>query len=520
MTNFNFKPVFTKKEKGVVIFYSIVLIIIIAAPSLYGFFTTPKGKIFTWTNSKYFLDYNAYQAWINQYSRGKILAEILYTTEPHPALFFHPIFFLIGQINRFSNINPEIIFFIFTLLANFFLLITLYYFISHFFENFNSRFISLVFISLGSGLGWLFDKNSVDLWLSEAIFFNILLWPLIMSLGLALLLWSLLFFIKSLEEKEMKKAILSGIFIFLLVLIHPYDLVIFYALAFSYLIFFTKFWQNLDKVFITFLFPLPIVIYDFLVNYSHFVWYQHSLMPMFSPAIIYYFCGLFPFLIFSLFSLKFIRQERKFQILFLWSIVQFFLLYLPVNFQWKLSLGISVFLGILASFTLNKFYQFINKKFSKISPGIVFFLAILFFTSFTNLLIYKINFLFLQNKDYPSYLSQEIKDGFDWLEKNTTPEEAVFSSYEIGSFIPRYSGNKVFLGHWAQTTFVQEKEKLVKKFFSGKIDEQQMKILFKIHRIKYIFYSDFEKKLGSSDLTKFGQEVFKNNSVSIFKINL
>lgn len=521
MINFNLKPILTRKEKRAVIFSSFILISIVASLSLYGFFTTPKGKIFTWTNSKYFLDYNAYYAWINQYGQErKILAEILYTTEPHPALFFHLVFFLIGQISYFLKISPEIIFFIFSLLANFFLLFTLYYFISHFFNDFTSRFISFIFISLSSGLGWLFGRGSVDLWLAEISIFNILLWPLMMSLGLAPLLQSLLFFVKSFEEKGVKKAFLSGFFAFLLALIHPYDIVIFYSLALSYLIFFTKFWQHLKKVFIVFLFPLPIIIYDFLINYSHFVWYQHSLAKMPSPPLGYYFLGLFYFLIFSLFSLKSIFQERKIQILFLWCIVQFLLLYLPVNFQWKLSLGLSVFLGTLASFSLNKFYQSLNKKFPQILPGIFFITILIFFASFTNILIYKINLFTIQKKEYPSYLSEEIKEGFDWLKQNTSPQEAVLSSFEIGNFIPRYSGNKVFLGHWAQTIFVKEKERLVKKFFSGEINEEQIKNLFKTHKIKYIFYSDFEKKFGSLDLNKFGQEVFKNNSVSIFKINL
>ena len=520
MLNFNLKPVLTKKEKVVILFCSFLIILLIAFPYFYGALTTPKEKIFTWATFRQSLDYNAYHSWAIQYSQGKIMAKILYTTENHPALFFHPVFFLAGQINRFLKIPLEIIFIIFSLLANFFLLLTLYYFISHFLDSFFSRFISFIFISLGSGLGWLVGQSSADLSLFEITLFNILSWPFIMSLGLTLLLWSLLFFIKSFEEEKFKKTIFAGFFAFLLAAIHPYEIVIFYALASVYLFFFTKFWLKMKKFFIVFLFPLPMVVYQFWVNHSHFVWHEHSLTPMISPPLSAYLLGLFPFILFALFSLKNILEEKRMQILFLWSLTYFFLFYLPLTFQWKLSLGISIPLGILAGLGLDNLYQSLNKKLPKISPGLPFCLAILFFSSLTNVVIFDLNLRTFQKKDYPYYLSQEIKEGFDWLKNNTFEDEAVFSSYEMGNFIPRYSGNKVFIGHWAQTISLQEKKQLVENFFAGKIDSEKMKKFFKDHQLKYIFYSDFEKKIGSVELEKFGQIVFKNSQVNILKIDL
>lgn len=515
----NLKPNFSQKEKRIVILYSIFLILLVVLLPFYGVLTTPKGKFFTWAPFRQSLDYNAYQTWVTQFSQGKFLAEILYTTERHPALFFHPLFFLAGQINLFLKIPLEIIFIIFSLLANFFLLITLYYFVSHFLKSFSSRLISFIFISLGSGLGWLSGPTSADLFLFEITFLRILCWPFIMSLGLAFLLWSLLFFIKSFKEKGQKKAFLAGFSAFLLVLIHPYDIVIFYTLAFSYLIFFTKFWSHLIKILIVFLFPLPVIVYYFLVKYSHFVWYQHSLAPMFSPPLLSYFLGLFNFILLALFSLKRV-YKKELQILFLWSIVYFLLLYLPVTFQWKLSLGIFIPLGILAGSSLDNFYRFLNKKFPQISPGLLFLLIVLVFSSLTNISVFEANIRTFRKGEYPYYLDREIKDGFEWLKENTLPEEVIFSSFEIGSFIPRYSSRKVFIGHWAQTIFAKEKNELVKNFFISKINEEEVKSIFKTHQIKYIFYSDFEKKIGQIDLSKFGQEVFKNNKVSIFKINL
>lgn len=512
----------TKKEKQIIFLYSLFLALIIISPYLYGVIITPQNKVFTWTIGGQYLDYNAYHAWVNQYAKGKIFAEILYTTESHPSLFFHPIFFLAGQINRFLKISPEIIFVIFGFLANLFLLLTLYYFISYFLKDFSSRLISFLFISLSSGLGWLVGKSSADLFLSEITFLNILHWPFIMSLGLGLLLWSLLFFIKSFEEKGLKGTISAGCLLFFLALIHPYDLVIFYTLAISYLLFFTKFWQNLLKIFTVFLFPLPIIVYYFLVKYSHFVWYWQSLTLMPSPPIISYLLGLAPFILFSFFSLKEILKKRRLQIIFIWVIVYFLLLYLPISFQWKLSLGISIPLGILAGMGLDNLRRYLDRKFSQIYPGLslCFLVIVILFASLTNIFYLKNEIKIFQEKDFPSYLPKEIIESFNWLKENNFEDGAVFSSFEIGNFIPRYTGQKVFLGHWAQTIFAQEKKELVEKFFAGKINEEEIRQIFKNHQIKYIFYSDFEKKLGSPDLNKFGQEVFKNDKVSIFEVNL
>lgn len=518
MTNLN-HPQFIKKEKIFVFILIVILNLIVILPLIYGWLTTPPGKIFTWITTTNPSDQNAYYAWVNQASQGKVLMEILYTSEKHPALFFHPIFFLIGQIVNFFKLSPEFVFTIFSIIANFLLLVAIYYFISHFISSSRIRKISFALIALGGGLGWLPHFISADSYLLEINILNVMRYPFIMSFGLMFILLALLCFIKSLEENGIKNQILTGILIFLLALIHPYDLIIFYGLAISYLIFFTKFWRKILKIIITFLFPLPIIIYNFLVINSSLVWQQQSHATISLPDILGYFLGLFFFLILLPFSFGEIKRDKKIRIIFVWAVVYFLLIYLPINFQWKFGLGISVPLGILAGIGLNSLAQFLNKKFRSNFFTFIFIFLAIFISSSYNFLIFYGEIFGLQTRLEPFYLSKETVASFNWLKNNVKENEIILSSYETGTFIPRYSGKKVFLGHWAQTIFAEQKSHLVSNFYSQKLTSEKIKKFLKNNNIKYIFYSDFEKRFGLINLENIGKKVFKNSEVKIYKTN-
>lgn len=520
MDNLNLKPFISKKEKIFLVVLGIFLALTAALPDLYGFLNTPPDKVFTWATSRYPFDYNTYHVWVNQASQGKIMMEILYTSEPHPALFFHPVFYLIGQVNYFLKIPAELIFLILSFFANFFLLIVIYYFISHFISRVSQRIVSLVLISFSSGLSWLLGETSADGFLMELSLLNIMRWPLITSLGLILIILALISFIKSLEEQGFKKEILTGFLIFLLALIHPYDLVVFYGLALSYLIFFTKFWQKIFQTVIIFLFPLPVIVYNFLLNNSSLVWRQHSLAPMSSPHFFSYFLGLFPLFILLPFAWREIKKQKSLKIIFLWVITYFILVYLPLTFQWKLSLGIFVPLGILAGIGLSNIASFLNKRFNKNYLGYIFIFFVVLFSSINNFFVLVKTIEMLKTSVHPFYLSKEEMAAFTWLKNNLQTNDVVFSSYETGNFIPRYTGKRVFFGHWAQTIFVAKKSEIVKIFFSDKISDNERKEILKNNRINYVFYGEVEKKMGLINPAEIGQEVFKNSKVSIIKINL
>lgn len=241
---------------------------------------------------------------------------------------------------------------------------------------------------------------------------------------------------------------------------------------------------------------------------------------MLSPNFFKYFLGLFPFFIFLPFSFKEIVRKKKLQLLFIWLITYFVLVYLPLSFQRRLVMGIFVPLGILAGTGLSNLTHFFKKYSFHKCLVCSFVIFSVLFLSFRIFFILDLSIYRLKEKSFPLYLSEDFVASFDWLKNNVQSDEVIFSSYWTGNFIPRYSGKKVFLGHWAQTIFAQEKIEIVKDFFSDKLSEEEINKLFKNHNIQYIFYSQLEEEIGKIDLDRFGNKVFENNEVKIIKIAL
>jgi uncharacterized membrane protein len=117
------------------------------------------------------------------------------------------------------------------------------------------------------------------------------------------------------------------------------------------------------------------------------------------------------------------------------------------------------------------------------------------------------------------YLSQDEIDALEWLKKNTD-EGAVLSSYSIGNYIPRFANNRVFIGHWAQTINYRQKRQELEQFFEG--DDEFRRELLEKYNIKYVYFGENERALGSFDpeTTNYLRLIYKNKSVKIFEVRL
>ena len=133
--------------------------------------------------------------------------------------------------------------------------------------------------------------------------------------------------------------------------------------------------------------------------------------------------------------------------------------------------------------------------------------------------LYKINAEVTPNvkiDDYtiPYFLDKSELEAMQWLEANTNRKDVVLSSYGVGNYIPRISGNKVFLGHWAQTIDFQDKKALAVKFYSTNGDDFR-KGLIEEYSINYVYYGIEERKMGSIIFNN-SKIIFENEEVTIF----
>ena len=118
------------------------------------------------------------------------------------------------------------------------------------------------------------------------------------------------------------------------------------------------------------------------------------------------------------------------------------------------------------------------------------------------------------------YLSDNEVEALNWL-KDNTKKETVLSNRHIGNYIPRMSGNKVFIGHWAQTIKFEQKIEIVNNFFNQ--DNEYRKSILKEYNIKYLYYGKDEKSLGnfnpdSAESKDYLKKVFENNEVKVYEV--
>jgi len=118
------------------------------------------------------------------------------------------------------------------------------------------------------------------------------------------------------------------------------------------------------------------------------------------------------------------------------------------------------------------------------------------------------------------YSTAEIS-AVDWLRSNSTHNDTVMASYQIGGFIPASIGHKVFMGHWAETIDLENKEAETARFYST-ADDGERQALLRRYEIAYVFYGPRERSMGNlePDQKDYLSPVFSYGDVSVYKVTL
>lgn len=526
-----------KKEYLFVIIWAVILVAVILSPHIYGYLSAPDGKQFMNTAYPGYQDANSYFTWMKQAEDGHLLFKLKYTSEPNSRVFFHPVFLIMGMLVRYFHLSETAVWYGVQILANLLFIFSIYFFISYFTEDKFRRKLALAIITLSAGFGWFFYQNydsvsflnlPVDISMPESTVFYSLSWPFIFSLATSLILWIFLFFLEAIKQKRMAFACFAGLATLVLGFIHPYDLFTVYFVLGIYLLIVYR--LRYFKYFLIFvIISLPSSLYQAFVLIHEPIFKASAEFNMFSPHLSAYVLGFGLILLLAIpevfCMLK--TRDKKYTFCLIWILVSFCLLYIPLNIQRRLVMGMFIPIGLLASASIILIYTKLYER--RISPFLrtllfVYFLTVFFLVvSSSNIMILSGYFYKLQRKDFPLYLQTEISEALDWLKNNTESEDVVLSSWEMGNFIPRVSGNTVFIGHGAQTINVQEKQRQVKTFFNSGLVFMEAVEFLKKNNIKYIFVSPHELENNPNlpdylaDKNYFNL-IFQNFLVSIYKV--
>lgn len=97
-----------------------------------------------------------------------------------------------------------------------------------------------------------------------------------------------------------------------------------------------------------------------------------------------------------------------------------------------------------------------------------------------------------------SYVMYPLKDlvmTMIWIQDHTSRDTVILAETTAGNYIPVYSGNTVYVGH-AGTVATEQKEAIVKNFFSGNMEIGSAKEFLETNNLHYIFFGPQEVEDG------------------------
>ena len=515
-------------------------------PYYFGLFITPEGmKFMGWIHNPD--EHNVYLSWMRQAREGQLFFFDRFTTEPQAARFFNLFFLVLGFASRVTHLPLVVIYHLARLLFGFLLLAAIYALAARFTSNLITRRLAFWLTAFGSGLGWLWwllnfpgGRRPVDfgpgLVMPEAITFLSLLLNPLFCFSVWLLITGLLLLLISFQLRSVKWAIWSGVVFLILGNVHSYDMFTAYGVVLVYLVVLGLTERRFPKAEIGLaalagLLSLPSVAYQYLVFRTNPVFQEKALTLTLSPPLLDYFLSFgIPLLLAILGVVAIIRYRRKEQLFpVVWCIISFALVYLPVSFQRKLAEGLQVPICLLAALWVG---DYLGGRLNRRGIAWAGLAAILlavpsngFFLAEAHQALITNNAAKAQFLMPPFYLYQEQLEGIHWLEEDSHPDQAVLCTPLIGSYIPGLSGNRVYVGHWAETLHYGQKLQIMHQFFrsetshTGRMAELSRKALIKSEGLDYLFYGPYEQELGDfrPDQSPLMESVFRNRLVTIYR---
>lgn len=192
-------------------------------------------------------------------------------------------------------------------------------------------------------------------------------------------------------------------------------------------------------------------------------------------------------------------REAKTRLPVLWALATLVLIYMPVSFARKMIEGLHLPLCFLAAVGLVWLAGRLRPNLQRVvalATVLVLSLSSLQFVAWSldnarDNNVSRANVLMP-----PLYLSQGDASAMQFL-KGQPRGKVVLSLPFIGNYIPRESGQTVFIGHWAETLHFEQKLGQARGFYEGRMNATQARQWLQENRIGYVVIGSYETLLGA-----------------------
>ncbi|MGQ0603726.1 MAG: hypothetical protein ACT4QE_18760 [Anaerolineales bacterium] len=508
---------------------SVVILLIVNTPYVLAY-TTAAPETFTGIlfNTQ---DGHSYLAKMREGWRGEWLFTLPYTAEPGEGVLLFTYYLFLGHVARWLGLSLDVTYHLARVLGSAAFLWAAYRILAHFFDTPFSRLGAWLFFFSGSGLGWLFVRAGLftaDLWVAESIPFLTLFsnahFPL--AWALLLLILELTFFKHLTGLKDLSGVILA---VTALAIVQPMTLLPLNAVLAGNTVW--GFWSGrrwewraLLPVLMVATFSAPWVLYAVWVTNTHPVlseWNRQNVTasPPWWEALIW---GGAPLAmavlgagrtvgatVGAIVGATLVVAQGQGQALPLrWLVIGVVLMYLPLDLQRRMSLGVWMPLCILAVKGLCDVV--LPRLALRWRPLVI--TALVLPALFSNLLVYAASTAGVLTRKPELYLSADEAAAMDWVAAQPS-RPLVVASPEIALILPGRTDARVIYGHPYETVYAELQRRVVLDFFAGRVAAADFT---ERYPVDFVFYDPREKALNP-ELTLPGWRVaFEQGDVVVY----
>ncbi|MCX6356711.1 MAG: hypothetical protein NT045_02360 [Candidatus Aureabacteria bacterium] len=522
---------------------ALAVVAIVFVPYIWGYLHVPQGMIFMgFADHPY--DQNVYLSYIQQASEGKFFIRRDHTLEPQRPLFFNPFTWIMGQAVRVSRVTLLQIYYITIAFYAFLLFYVIYWFISLFIPDPRQRIFAFALCAFSSGLCWLIPSRQweilfqnynivpIDYWIAETITFETIFSVPQKAATALLMLLTFGFFLKAIREKHRLHSVYGGLSLFALSLVHPVDVAtVAIVLAAYVVVMLIEFKGSAARAItagaVIAVTALPAFLYMVYLFKTEPVFIEWSKEKFLSPHPLSYIIGYGIVLLLAIPEIVWIfrRGNREDWLLAVWVLAVAVLLYVPTSFQRRLSTAVHVPLCILAArWTCRRLVPAILRVLGS-SPRsnraqVVVMAGIFLLTTPANIVKIASCITDMKTKPLEFYMYEGDVEAMKWMMTEHNEDAPILSTYKSGLYLPAYTGNRVYVGHWSETLKFAEKARIADWLLFSPGEESAKREFLKEKGIHYIYFGNFERMRGRFALegAPYLREIYRAGGVAIFQL--
>ena len=474
----------------------VAIALITALPYLYGYLAQPHGQVFM---GFFYLgdDANTYLAKMRQGWEGSWGWQNRYTTESSPVAYLFLFWIVLGHLAAVLNLPLIVVFHLARVAAAFALMAAAWSMIRHFIEDRAARKFAFFFLAVGLGMGYVIQAlghpvifgnqtDTLDWRMPElTAFYSVLALPHFAWSGVFAAAGCALTFM-AIKRGSLVFGVLAGLMWLGQASIHPQMPILMGGATAAALVLRPAAPRGWIAAGIAFAIPAPYILYSYLAfvgNPEVQRWTFHSKNAL-PPEGISFLFAIAPQLLLALTGLPGALRRRSREDVFLlaWLVLLAAILYLPNpagDLRRRFLDGLYLPLVILGA---RGMYETILPRLRSARAHALIPFTYVCFAAIGSAFLVLAPMAVASHSQYST--TRAVYDGLNWL--GSEPTGRVLAMPGVGLYIPAYSGDTVYVGHYDETFDYLNKTQTAFAVLTGKSDLEQF---IRDNHIRYVVWT-------------------------------